>query len=157
MSQRTDILRTLIAHIAAATASAGFRGMRFLHEVNSFPSFYIQPQNENRVHEGAGGAYAVQSLSIRGYQHSDNLDDIEIFMRDIEEAIQTYPKLYPSLVDDARVLSVRTDEGRMTPLGIVDMQLQVLYRIDYSVSSRPVRADSTIITADSTVYKADRG
>lgn len=157
MSQRSDILRTLVAHIAAGTSSAGFRGMKFLHEINSFPAFYIHPQNESRVHEGAGSAYAIQSLSIRGFQYSDQLDDIESFMRSIEEAIQTYAPAYPSLVDDARVVSLRTDEGTMAPYGIVDMQLEILYSIDYSVSSRPVRADSTIVTADSTKYSADRG
>jgi hypothetical protein len=157
MSQRTTILSTLIAHIATATASAGFRGMRFLHEINSFPAFYIHPQNESRVHEGDGGAYAVAAISIRGYQYSDQLDTIELFMRSIEVAIQTYAPANRNLVDDARVVSVRTDEGTMAPYGIVDMQLEVLYRVDYSISSRPVRADSTIITADSTKYSADRG
>jgi hypothetical protein len=131
MSQRTTILRTLIAHIATSTSSAGFRGMRFLHEINSFPAFYIHPQNENRIHEGDGSAYAVQSISIRGYQYSDQLDDIELFMRSLEAAIQTYAQAYPDLVDDARVVSVRTDEGAMAPYGIVDMQLEVLYSVDY--------------------------
>lgn len=157
MSQRTDILRTLIAHIATTTASAGFRGMRFLHEVNSFPAFYIHPQNENRVHEGRGESYAVCALSVRGFQYSDNLDDIEDYMRAIEEAVQTYAKLYPS-VDDARVVSVRTDEGTMAPYGIVDMQLEVLYSVDYYYNKLgPILADSTIVRADSTIYTADRG
>lgn len=158
MSQRTDIIRTLVSHIATATDSAGFRGMRFLHEVNSFPAFYVHPQNESRVHEGAGGAYAVAAISLRGYQYSDQLDDIETFMRNLEIAIQTYAPTYPNLADDARVVSVRTDEGIMAPYGIVDMQLEVLYRVDYHYGmAAPVRTDSTLVTADSTVYTADRG
>jgi hypothetical protein len=132
--------------------------MRFLHEVNSFPAFYIHPQNESRVHEGAGEAYAIQSISVRGYQYSDQLDDIETFMRQIEVAIQTYAPTHRNLVDDARVVSVRTDEGTMAPYGIVDMQLEILYSIDYHYGMpAPIRADSTIVTADSTIYKADRG
>lgn len=157
MSQRSDILRTLVSHIATSTASAGFRGMRFLHEINSFPAFYIHPQNESRVHEGAGSAYAIQSISIRGFQYSDQLDDIEAFMRAIEESIQSYAHTYPSLVDDARVVSVRTDEGHMAPYGIVDMQLEVLYSVDYVYGMVKTRADSTIVTADTTKYTADRG
>jgi len=158
MSQRTTILSTLITHIATSTSSAGFRGMRFLHEINSFPAFYIHPQNESRVHEGAGNAYAICAMSIRGYQYSDQLDDIETFMRDIEAAVQTYSVAYPSLVDDARVISLRTDEGVMAPYGIVDMQLEVLYSVDYHYDMpAPIRADSTVVTADSTIYTADRG
>jgi hypothetical protein len=161
MSQRTAILSTLITHIAAGTASTGSRGMKFIHEVNSFPSFYIQPQNESRIHEGDGGAYAMLSLSIRGYQYSDNIDDLETFMRQIEVAIQTYAVAYSNLVEDARVNSVRTDEGRMSPYGIVDMQLEILYSIDYLYGMTPaitaVRADSTKIRADRTFYTVDRG
>ena len=158
MSQRSDILRTLVSHIASNTASAGFRGMKFLHEINSFPAFYIHPQNESRVHEGAGSAYAIQSLSIRGFQYSDQLDDIEAFMRSIEEAIQSYAPTYPNLVDDARVVSLRTDEGTMAPYGIVDMQLEILYSVDYHYGMvAQIRADSTVVTADSTKYTADRG
>jgi hypothetical protein len=157
MSQRTDILSTLVAHISAATASVGFRGMRFLHEVNSFPAFYIHPQNESRVHEGDARAYAIQAISIRGYQYSDNLDDIEAFMRNIEESIQTYARSYPDLVEDARVVSVRTDEGSMAPYGIVDMQFEVLYSVDYFYGMIRFTADSTRVTADSTQYTADKG
>lgn len=157
MSQRTVILQTLIDHIALHTDSVGYRGMRFLHEINSFPAFYIHPQNESRVHEGDASAYAVQSISIRGFQYSDQLDDIEQFMRDIETAIQSYAPAYPSLVEDARVVSVRTDEGVMAPYGIVDMQLEILYDIDYHFSSRPVRADSTTVTADNASYTVDKG
>jgi hypothetical protein len=135
--------------------------MRFLHEVNSFPAFYIHPQNENRVHEGAGRAYAICAISLRGYQYSDNLDDIEQFMREIEVAIQTYALTYRDLVDDARVISLRTDEGTMAPYGIVEMQLEILYSVDYLYGMTPsitaVRADSTIVTADRTFYTVDRG
>ena len=157
MSQRTVILQTLIDHIARHTASAGYRGMRFLHEINSFPAFYIHPQNESRVHEGDASAYAVLSLSIRGLQYSDQIDTIEQFMRAIETAIQTYAPTYAALVEDARVVSLRTDEGVMAPYGIVDMQLEILYDIDYSLNSRPVRADSTTVTADNASYTVDKG
>lgn len=158
MSQRTAILATLVSHISSTISAQGSRGMKFIHEVNSFPSFYIQPQNESRIHEGAGEAYAMLSLSIRGYQYSDNIDAIELFMREIEVAIQTYARAYPSLVDEARVSSVRTDEGRMAPYGIVDMQFEILYSVDYLYGMpAPIRADSTIVTADSTIYTADRG
>ena len=164
MSQRTDILSTLISHIATSTASRGSRGMKFLHEVNSFPAFYIHPQNESRVHEGAGRAYAIQSLSIRGYQYSDNLDTIEAFMRGIETAVQTYAPAYANLVEDARVISVRTDEGTMAPYGIVDMQLEVLYSVNYLYGMKPatinntrITVDSIVYTVDTVVYTADRG
>lgn len=158
MSQRTAIMSALISHIAAATNSTGFRGLRFLHEVNSFPSFYIHPQNESRIHEGDGGAYSVVSYSVRGYEYSDDVGKFEQFMREIEVAVQTFRNTYSSLVDEARVMTVRTDEGAMAPYGIVDMQISVIYSVDYHYGmNAPIRADSTVVTADSTVYTADRG
>jgi hypothetical protein len=100
----------------------------------------------------------VVSYSLRGYEYSDDIGKFEQFMRAIEEAVQTYDLAYPSLVDDARVISVRTDEGTLAPYGIVDMQLQVLYSVDYHYGMRTtVRADSTKIRADRTFYTVDRG
>lgn len=152
MSKRTLILQSLVKHIAAATSSAGYRGMKFLHEVNSFPAFYIHPQNESRVHRGAGQKLSVISISVRAFQWTDTLDDVEAYARQLEYAIQTYKPQHRSLIEEARVISLRTDEGIMAPYAVVDMELDLLYEVDSKFS---VRADTTLFTADSTRLTAD--
>lgn len=152
MSKRTLIIESLIRHIATHTNSTGFRGMRFLHEINTFPSFYIHPQNENRVHRGAGFQLAVMSCSIRAFQWTDTLDVVESYSRDLETAIQTYKPAYKHLVQEARVTSVRTDEGIMAPYALVDMNLDILYEADARFG---VRSDTTLFTADTVQITAD--
>lgn len=150
MSKRTSIISTLITHIESQTAADGYRGLRFLHEINSFPAFYIHPEVETRIHIGSDVRHAVISCSLRGYQYSDNIDDIESFARTLEAAIGSFSS---TLVEEIRVTSLRTDEGLLEPYGVVDMQLEILYVVNPFIS---IRADSTQYTADSTIVFADR-
>jgi len=152
MSKRTVILQHLINHIATTCTAVGFRGMKFLHEINDFPAFYVHVQNESRIHESAGQKLALVNISIRAFQLTDVLDDVETLSRSIETAIQTFR---PVTIEEARVTSIRTDEGLMAPYALVDMECVILYRVDLQYGV--IRADSMIVTADSTIYTADRG
>jgi hypothetical protein len=130
MSRRTDIITALVNHIATITGIAGIRGLRFLHEINSFPSFYVHPQLETRTHIAHGVRLAVITCEMRAYVYSDRLNDVEDIARSIEHAVQTFPRLHLTLVDECRVTTLRTDEGVMSPYGIVDLTLEILYRIE---------------------------
>lgn len=154
MSHRTAIVNSFINHISTLTSATGYRGYRFLHEVNSFPSFYVAFQNENRVHRGANTFYGIIAFSIRGYCWTDSLDSVEQFMRAIETAVQSYRPAHLQFVEEARVTSVRTDEGVNQPYGIVDLNVEVLYLLDRNYT-RSVRADTTLVTADNTIIKVD--
>lgn len=127
MSKRTEIVKTLMQHIEDSTSSTGFRGYRFLQEINSFPSFYLAFQNERRIHRGAGVRYGLISISLRGYCWSDSLDDVELYMRSLEIAVQSFKSI---LVDEARITSAKTDEGIMQPYGVVDLSLELLYTLE---------------------------
>jgi len=130
MSKRSDIISSFINHITASTGYTGYRGLRFLHEINSFPSFYVHPGNESRKHDGAGSKLAILSLDVRGYGWSEGQSYIENLVRDIERAVGTYRQLHPHLVHEARVISLRTDEGAMEPYCICDMSVEILYGIN---------------------------
>lgn len=152
MSHRTAIINSFIAHLENHTSAIGYRGYRFLHEINSFPSFYVAFQNEARLHRG--DRYGILALNIRGYSWADNVDPFELYMRELETAVQTYRPQHLRFVDEARVISVRTDEGVMQPYGIVDLNVEILYRLDPNFTST-VRADSTVVTADNMIIKVD--
>jgi hypothetical protein len=129
VSKRSDIINSLITHIESSVGYTGFRGLRFMHEINSFPAFYIHPRNESRNHNGRGAKQAILSIDLRGYGWSEGLSYIEQLVRELETAVQTYAPLHKHLVHEARVLSLRTDEGAMEPYCICDMSLQILYGI----------------------------
>lgn len=129
-NRRTNIIQTLVNAIAIATGATGFRGLRFLHEINTFPSFYLHPRNESRTHISHGVRLAIISCDLRGYVYDDQLGNVELFARQVEETVNSFAKLHLNLVDECRVTTVRTDEGVMTPYGIIDLTLEILYRIE---------------------------
>ncbi len=139
MSRRGLVINSLISYIAETTSAAGHRGMRFLHEVNSFPAFYVHAGTESRVHISDGVRYGLLDVSIRGYQWSDSLDSIETFARAIETAVNSFYRANRDIVEEARVVSVSTDEGTLSPYGAVDLSITVLY-IAYDGVNQPVKS-----------------
>lgn len=131
MSKRSDIISSFIAHIESSIGYSGYRGLRFLHEINSFPAFYVHPRGESRRHDGAGAKLAILRLDVRGYGWSEGLSYIETLVRDLETAVQSYLPLHRNLVHEARVTSLRTDEGAMEPYCICDLSVEILYGINY--------------------------
>lgn len=129
MSKRSQIIQSFIDHIEASVGYSGHRGLRFLHEINSFPAFYVHPRNESRRHDGAGTKLAIISLDVRGYGWSEELSYIETLVRELETAVNTYRPTHSNLVHEARVISLRTDEGAMEPYCICDMSVEILYGI----------------------------
>lgn len=154
MSKRSSIIANLIAHIEDSVGYGGFRGLRFLHEINSFPAFYVHPGNENRQHLGDGRKLAVLSLDIRGYGWSEGLGYIETLVRELESAVESFRDAYPHLVQESRVTQLRTDEGAMEPYCICDMSVEILYSVERVQS---ITCDNTWFTCDSTVLTVDRG
>lgn len=154
MSKRSQIINSLISHIEDSVGYAGFRGLRFLHEINSFPSFYVHPGNENRQHLGDGRKLAVLSIDIRGYGWSEGLSYIENLVRDLESAVDSFRDANLHLVHESRVTQLRTDEGAMEPYCICDMSLEILYSVE---RVQVLTSDNTWFTCDNTVLTVDRG
>jgi hypothetical protein len=130
MSRRTSTMQALVAHIEHITGITGRRGLQFLHEINTFPSFYIHPRLETRTHISHGVKLAVITCDLRVYTYTDRLGSVELEARNVETAVQTFARQHLDLVDECRVISVRTDEGIMSPYGLVDMSIELLYRIE---------------------------
>jgi len=151
LSIRSSILSNIISFVSADISARGYRGFKYLHELNDFPCFCIHPETETRA--WTDQRYGIIRASVRGIQYSDNLDDIEVYARSLETSFQTCAKRFRGLLEDVRVISIRTDEGLMSPYGIVDMGIEILYRY----TNHEITADSTVVTADSTKYTADKG
>jgi len=152
MSKRNTVISTTIDHLIEQTATRGYRGFRYIHQLNDYPCFCFHVETESRIWTDA--PYGVLKASLRGYTHTETLDGVESYARTIERAVQSLSEEHRELILDARVLSVRTDEGLMLPYGIVDMQIEVLYIVKHTDT---ITADTTRFTADLTTITADRG
>ena len=125
MSKRSDVLNLAIATIEAETHTRGYRGFRYAHELNNFPCFCLHPEVEQRI--WTDERYGILRCSLRGYTWTDNLDNTETYARQLERALYTL-KSRRDLIEEARLVSLRTDEGLMQPYGIVDIGVEFLYR-----------------------------
>lgn len=129
MSKRNNIINSFVQHVAIAVGFSGRRGLQFLHEINSFPSFYVHPTSESRKHDGRGSKQCILRLDVRAYDHARGQDAIELIVRQLEVAVQMYASQHRDLVYEARVISLRTDDGLMEPYSLCDVSVEILYGI----------------------------
>ena len=143
MSRRVDILNAFSAWLQ--TGDYGeislpprgvTRGFTWLDSLNDFPHISYNVQDSSLVHISSNIRYYILSIALRAYVKSENaqaqLDDMMIA---IENRVLTFAaNSDPSLeVVDARIESVNSDEGLMTPYGVTDMRLIILYQQNSSL------------------------
>ena len=114
------------------SVSQVYRNYRYLHDVNDYPTLCLSGNpSENYSHIGAGQRLKTMQQSIRGYVHAGEQDSLylsEALARDVEAVIDEFAYLSSNLdVYSARVLSIRTDEGLLSPVGVCDVEVEIAY------------------------------
>lgn len=87
---------------------------------SSFP--YLQVVQYNQ-HYGNDNKYYPINFVLRGYVYSDaedSTDDIEQLCYDIEQASAAFAQA------DVRIVRIETDSGLMSPLGVCDLEIELL-------------------------------
>lgn len=134
MTRRTEIINALINDFVATGVvlrGNAIRRLAFLHEVNDFPALCTVSGSESRFHYGANQRFAQLSLGIRGFVYDELAIGLaEQFGRDLESVVDSYARSHPDIgLQEARVVSFRTDEGLYLPYGIVDLDLEITYEV----------------------------
>lgn len=109
--------------------------MLFWDEVNEYPAVHISSGTEVRQYQGGGYKDRFLTVVIRCYVKSeDSVDVLEGLLADIEFVIENNSRLayqdrsgVPQTTHDILIMSIDTDEGVMSPLGIGEIQLRVHY------------------------------
>jgi hypothetical protein len=147
MSQRRDIIKTLIDNLILIDGTGSpfggyvfktsvhenvYRGFKPLED--DFPSIYIVPGAEIRDYNSTLGGTTINSLlpvvlRCYIYDEEDELvnEHINNITQDIEHIIYSLPTTNEIL--DLTLTSINTDEGLLTPYGIVELQVQVRYEV----------------------------
>jgi len=138
--RRTQIIEALVSdiHTNVTRILPGnvARQMVFLNEVNDFPFITMLVEPETRFHYGAGRKLATLVISLRGYVHDgdsgENIDLAEDLGMDIESLVlQPFAEAHRDFkVEFAGTQSFRTDEGLMSPYGIMDQSINITYEVD---------------------------
>ena len=138
MARRTDIVNALVGHLGTNTdvhANNVHRTYKYMHDLNDFPAITFIPNREDRDHFGAGQVHGILAIQLRCYVYdgdtADIADECERLADQIEAAVDTFAPAYRQYeVEEARVVTLRTDDGLMTPYGVADLQISILYRLE---------------------------
>jgi len=138
MARRNEIIEAFVAHLGSNTdvfPDNVSRRFKYLDDVNDFPYITFVPRQENRDHRGDARKLAVLAIDLRVYVYdgdtSDIADECERLADQVEAAVDTFAATYRQYeVEEARVVTLRTDDGLMTPYGIADLQLSILYEVE---------------------------
>ena len=106
-----------------------FRRLKFLDEINDFPSVFLQAGNENRMYDSKGLTTSILDIMLRVYIHTENaVEELESTMQDIEFVIYNMDTEKYGMMD-VQVSTMGTDEGLLNPYGIGEVGVTVQYDV----------------------------
>lgn len=114
-----------------------FRRMKYLNEINDFPTLCVTATGEDRIEIGAGVRFGTFGFEIRAYikdeatieTEEDLADDIEFVLENLNSETTAQARE----ITDVQIISTETDEGLMTPFGVVIVSGILRYQQDATV------------------------
>jgi hypothetical protein len=108
-----------------------FRRMKFLDEINDFPTVCITAGTENRVYNTFGVTIGELDLAIRSYLKAESpIPAAENLAEDIEHIVYNLGDRSDIGVLDITIDSISTDEGLVAPFGILEVSILARYQLN---------------------------
>ena len=142
-TRRSQILDALVTKFKNIDGTGDYRTdvadqvfptMKFWDEISTYPAVHLSAGTETREYWGGGNKWRFLTITIRAYVNADDpIQELEELLEDIETVIDANNSLtYHQLGTDAgvsqfTVVSISTDEGVLTPLGIGEMIIEARY------------------------------
>lgn len=110
-----------------------YRKLKFIDEVNDFPALYLSAGTETRNFQSENLTVATLDVIIRAYVYGeDNSQTLsDNLVEDIEHIIYTIEDSPERGILDITIDSISTDEGLSAPYGIAEIELQIVYRLEF--------------------------
>ena len=108
----------------------------FLDQITQYPSVCVVAGDETREYQPDGFKWRYLNIEIRTYvsDEEDPQEELALLLEDIERVIDnndvlTYDdSVSPNLkTTSSTILTIATDEGVLTPLGVGEIAIQVRY------------------------------
>jgi len=108
----------------------------FIDQITQFPSVCVIAGDETRQYQPDGFKWRFLDMEIRLYvsDEEDSQEELALILEDIERVIDnndvlTYDdSVSPNLkTTSSTILTIATDEGVLTPLGVGEIAIQVRY------------------------------
>lgn len=107
-----------------------YRGVRYIDEINDFPSIYVTSDVEKRKYQTLGNTEAIVVTAIRCYVYGDETEmQLSNIFQDIEHVLYNMqvPNEFTSL--DITIDSTITDSGLLEPYGMAEIFLSSRFEI----------------------------
>ena len=105
------------------------RKIKFLDEVNDFPSLYIAAGTEIRDFNSQNLTNATLDATIRAYVFSEDQsqEKIDDLIQDIEHVIYRIGDNSNKGIQQISISNLSTDEGLLTPYGLSEIEVTIDY------------------------------
>ena len=109
-----------------------FRKIKFLDEVNDFPSLYVSAGTEIRDFQSENLTVATLDVIIRAYVYGeDNSQTLsDDLAQDVEHIIYSLGDNPDKGILDITIDNITTDEGLAIPYGVAEIELSIVYRLE---------------------------
>ena len=106
-----------------------YRKLKFLDEVNDFPSVYIAAGTEIRDFNSENLTTATLDATIRAYVFSDDnsQDKIDELAQDIEHVIYNIGNNSSKGIQQFSIANISADEGLVAPYGLSEIEITIDY------------------------------
>ena len=108
-----------------------FRRVKFLDEINDFPTVCVNAGAESRIYHSDGLTIGELNIQIRSYVRAeDPITTAENLAEDIEHIVYNLGDRPELGILDVTIESVSTDEGLVAPFGILEIDILARYQIN---------------------------
>jgi hypothetical protein len=108
-----------------------FRRLKFLDEINDFPTICVNAGSEARIYDTSGLITGDLTLNIRAYLRAENpITAAENLADDIEHIVYHIGDKSDMGLLNMIMQSVSTDEGLVAPFGILEIDILVKYQLN---------------------------
>jgi len=143
MSARSKIANALVVKLKEIDGTGDWQSdlfgnaqnkLKFWDEVDDYPWVFVNNSTETREYLPGGFKWAHMLVNLRIYVKDDEPEArLEEIFEDVEKIVDTNGNLeYDTnkFIEDMKILSITTDEGLLTPIGVGEVSLQVMYDLD---------------------------
>lgn len=108
-----------------------FRRLKFLDEINDFPTICVNAGSEARTYDTSGLITGDLTLNIRAYVKAENpITAAENLADDIEHIVYHLGDKSDIGMLNMIIQSVSTDEGLVAPFGILEIDILARYQLN---------------------------
>ena len=108
-----------------------FRRLKFIDEVNDFPSIYVNAGRDIRDYSSVGLTSSDLAIILRCYtKDEDPVDISESLLEDVEHILYNVETGTDKGIQQIEISSISTDQGLTAPFGIGEVSLLVRYDLE---------------------------